>query len=229
MAEPWEPLLPPDPEGELIHTREYQVKVYKRDESTLLVRGAVRDSKEPGLYIVGDPDPLTVHHMVVGLVVAFPSLEITDVEVEFESHPNPQCPSIADHYKGLIGLSVARGFTHKVRELFGGPRGCTHTTALLLAMGPAVVQSRFSMQVLSARERGIDPDRGFGGLAEMPIEERRKFWTFNLNTCHVWAEDGTFVADLEAGRGGRHVPVFVKRRLERLGRDGDSWRSPMQG
>ncbi len=48
MAEPWEPLLPPDPDGELVHTRDYQVKVYKRDESTLLVRGAVRDSEGAG-------------------------------------------------------------------------------------------------------------------------------------------------------------------------------------
>jgi hypothetical protein len=229
MAEPWEPLLPPDPDGELIHTRDYQVKVYKRDESTLLVRGAVRDAKEAGLYIVGDPEPLTVHHMVVGLVVDFPSLEITDVEVDFESHPNPECPSITDHYKGLIGLSVSRGFTHKVRELFGGPRGCTHTTALLLAMGPAVVQSTFSMRVLAARRQGQGSGEGFSGFADMPIEERRKFWAFNLNTCHVWAEDGQFVADLEAGRGGHHVPVFVKKRLERLGRDGESWRTPMQG
>jgi hypothetical protein len=229
MAEPWEPLLPPDPDGELIHTRDYQVKVYKRDASTLVVRGAVRDSKEPGLYIVGDTDPLTVHHMVVGLVVTYPSLEITDVEVEFESHPNPQCPTIIDHYKGLVGLSIARGFTHKVRELFGGPRGCTHTTALLLAMGPAVVQSIFSMQVITARERGTASDDGMAAFAEMPIEERRKFWAFNMNTCHVWAEDGEFVANLEAGRGGRHVPLFVKGRLERLGRDPESWRSPMQG
>ena len=121
------------------------------------------------------------------------------------------------------------GFTHKVRELFGGPRGCTHTTALLLAMGPAVVQSIFSMQVIAARERGIASDDGMAALAEMPIEERRKFWAFNMNTCHVWAEDGEFVANLEAGRGGRHVPLFVKGRLERLGRDPESWRSPMQG
>jgi len=146
-----------------------------------------------------------------------------------EPRPSPECPSITEHYKGLIGLSVSRGFTHKVRELFGGPRGCTHTTALLLAMGPAVVQSTFSMRVLAARGQGQGSGEGFSGFADMPIEERRKFWAFNLNTCHVWAEDGQFVADLEAGRGGHHVPVFVKKRLERLGRDGESWRTPMQG
>ncbi len=122
---------------------------------------------------------------------------------------------------------MARGFTHKVRELFGGPRGCTHTTALLLAMGPAVVQSTFSMRVLAERERG--GDRDLSALAEMPLAERRKFWATNLNTCHVWAEDGEFVANLEAGRSGTFVPLFVKRRLTRLGRDPESWSSPLQG
>jgi len=40
----------------------------------------------------------------------------------------------------LKELSIARGFTHKVRGLFGGPRGCTHTTALSQAMAPEAIQ-----------------------------------------------------------------------------------------
>ncbi len=64
---------------------------------------------------------------------------------------------------------------------------------------------------------------------EMPLAERRKFWATNLNTCHVWAEDGEFVANLEAGRSRHFVPLFVKRRLTRLGRDPESWSSPLQG
>ena len=46
----------------------------------------------------------------------------------------------------LVGLSIARGFTHRVRELFGGPRGCTHTTALLQAMAPIAMQCFWSMR-----------------------------------------------------------------------------------
>ena len=64
-----------------------------------------------------------------------------------ETHPHAACPRIEDHYQHLIGLSIARGFTHKVRELFGGPRGCTHTTALLQAMAPVAIQSMWSFRV----------------------------------------------------------------------------------
>ena len=124
-------ILPPPPEGgvALLHNREYRVQAYRVAADRLEIHGAIRDQKPPGLYIQDDPEPLTVHHMQLALEIAFPALEIVGVTTEFETHPHESCPRIIDHYDNLIGLSIARGFTHKVRELFGGPRGCTHTTA----------------------------------------------------------------------------------------------------
>ena len=145
-------ILPPDPEGlEVLHDREYRVRAYRVSDDELLIRGAVRDQKPPGLYLADDPEPLTMHHMQVDLHVAFPSAEIIAAEVVFESHPHTTCPTITGHYQGLVGLSISRGYTHKVRDLFGGPRGCTHTTALLLAMGPIAVQCFWSMHASTAR------------------------------------------------------------------------------
>ena len=68
-----------------------------------------------------DPEPLTMHHMIVELEVAFPSLQITAADVIFDAHPHTMCPVITEHYKELVGLSIARGFTHEVRQRFGGP------------------------------------------------------------------------------------------------------------
>ena len=65
-----------DPHAQLIHERAYVVRAYRKNEDTLLLRGAVRDQKPPGLYVPSDPEPLTVHHMVVDLTIAIPSLEI---------------------------------------------------------------------------------------------------------------------------------------------------------
>ena len=67
--------------------------------------------------------------MQIEMKVKVPELEITDVKAGFETHPHTSCPRILDHYKNLVGLSIARGFTLKVRELFGVPRGCTPITA----------------------------------------------------------------------------------------------------
>ncbi|NNE10787.1 MAG: DUF2889 domain-containing protein [Ilumatobacter sp.] len=206
-------ILPPDPDGmAILHDREYRVRAYRKSSDRIVIRGAVRDQKPPGLYVADDPDPLTIHHMQLDLEIAFPSLEIVDAGVLFEAHPMTGCPTIADHYRGLIGLSIARGFTHKVRELFGGPRGCTHTTALLQAMAPVAMQCFWSMRAAAARETGSDagvtPPRDDG-------------WRMNVNTCHMWAEDGEKVAELEAG-AGFEMPVFLQDRLGRLGRSADA-------
>ena len=94
--------------------------------------------------------------MVIDLTIGFPDLVISDVAVEMQTHPHGYCPSIVEHYRKLIGLSIARGFTHKVRDLFGGPKGCAHTTALLQAMAPVAIQSIWSMRSLSPTERMVD-------------------------------------------------------------------------
>ncbi|HEY0519054.1 MAG TPA: DUF2889 domain-containing protein, partial [Ilumatobacteraceae bacterium] len=108
--------IAPHPDGvdaadELIHERAYVVRAYRSGTDKLILRGSVRDQKPPGLYIPDDPEPLTIHHMIVDLTVAVPSLEIVDAKAVLETHPHPTCKRIEDHYGALVGLSIARGFT----------------------------------------------------------------------------------------------------------------------
>jgi len=204
----------------LLHDRTYRVRAYADGPGRMRLRGMVRDRKPAGLYVEGDPEPLTVHHMVVDLAIAFPSLEIVDAQAVLETHPHDECPRIQDHYRNLVGLSIARGFTHEVRKLFGGPRGCTHTTALLQAMGPVAVQSIWSLRASGAAQP-VEPPR------TMTPEERRAALRFNLDTCHVWASDGEMVAAVEQGVE-IPVPLWAEERLRALGRDPDEWRSRMR-
>ena len=221
------PLDPTDDSGvplEVLHDREYRVRAFRKRDDLLLIRGAVRDQKPPGLYIEIDPDPLTIHHMQIDLEVAFPSMEIIAARVSLETHPHEECPRIEPHYDKLVGLSIARGFTHKVRELFGGPRGCTHTTALLQAMGPVAIQCMWSMRASESRR-----DLNDGAETREPTpEQRRMMWQTNLNTCHIWAEDGEQVAHLEAG-GAMEPPVWALERMVELGLKPDDWRRRMRG
>ena len=208
-------ILPPPPPGDLavLHDREYRVRAYRLADDRLLIQGAIRDQKPPGLYLEDDPDPLTVHHMQLSMEVAFPSLEIVDATVHFETHPNTTCPSIVDHYGKLVGLSIARGFTHRVRELFGGPRGCTHTTALLQAMAPVAMQCFWSMKAASARDAGKPSP-----IASGEIEDDDEGWKRIVGTCHVWDPEGEAVTARERGTFPS-VPVFLQRRLDALGRE----------
>jgi hypothetical protein len=205
----------------LLHDRTYRVRSYQDGPGRLLVRGMVRDRKPAGLYFEDDPTPMTIHHMVVDLVVVYPSLEIVDAKAVFETHPHAACPRIEEHYGKLVGLSIARGYTHRVRELFGGPRGCAHTTALLQAMAPVAIQSMWSVQALDGSVRLTSP------RARTP-EERRAALRFNLDSCHVWASDGEFADALERGED-IEPPLWLHQRMRELGRDEDDWREAFGG
>ncbi len=209
-------LLPSDDDLELLHTRDYEARVYQISDDELLVRGAISDEKPPGLYVVDDPDPMKIHQMQLELRVSLPKLEITQAQVVFETHPNSRCPLIAGDYQKLVGLSIARGFSREIRNLFGGPKGCTHTNALLQAMAPAVVQAMWSVSIRDGRGRD---DSGDGD--DSRAREARIAGT--LNTCHVWAEEGEHVAAIRRGDSSDYPPIPVRERLRALGRDEENW------
>ena len=54
------------------------------------------------------------------------------------------------------------------------------------------------------------------------VRARRHPVHANLNTCHVWAEDGEQVARIRDGRP-MEVPLTMQRRLQELGRCADEW------
>jgi hypothetical protein len=207
---------------EELHQRTYLVRSYRQNDDRLRLRGAVQDLKPAGVYIADDPDPLGVHHMVVDLIVQVPDMTIVDANVVMETHPHAQCVRIEDHYRKLIGLSIARGFTHKVRELFGGPRGCTHTTALLQAMAPVAIQSIWSLQ-MSVADRN-DTDVAVAAPRVVTPEQRQALMRFNIGSCHVWDEDGEMVASAMAGEMF-DPPLWAVERLRALGRDPSEWQT----
>lgn len=206
-------MFPPDPDLEPLHARDYSVRAWRVSDDAMLLRGAVMDLK-PGAPFAAriaaagghdDGRPMLVHHMIVDLTVGFPSLTITDASVVFEAFPQRGCPGISSRYRELIGLSIARGFTHEVRRRFGGPRGCTHTTALLQAMGPVAVQCMFSMR----RAGGPIAEAAAGGGSQP---------SFMRDTCHVWSSEGRLWQGVTMGRVPP-LPLPMQRRLRDAGLD----------
>lgn len=209
-----DPILPPPPDGAepILHNREYRVQSYYLAPDRILVQGAVRDQKPPGIYIPNDPEPLTIHHMIVSLEVGIPSMEILAASTEFRTFPNGTCPGIVEHYDQLVGLSLSRGFTHRVRELFGGPRGCSHTTALIQAIAPVAMQSIRSHQAVEAMAAGQPHPL----VERAPDDASAKRL---VNTCHVWREGGERVGHMATG-GEEAQTLVVLHRLRDL--DGES-------
>ena len=108
--------------------------------------------------------------------------------------------------------STTERFQAQVRELFGGPRGCTHTTALLQAMAPIAMQIFWSMRSVTSAEAG-EP---YGVGASEPGDDS---WKRILNTCHVWAEDGEMIQARKAGQRFEGVPLFIRKHREQHGMD----------
>ena len=61
--------------------------------------------------------------MELRVVVRLDDLCITAADAVMHTFPHTECPGIAPAFAGLVGLSVARGYTRQVQSRFGGPRG----------------------------------------------------------------------------------------------------------
>ncbi len=145
------------------------------------VRGRLTDNKPKGLGLA-DGEPLVIHDMVVDLIVRLEDFEIVGVETGMDTRPYPLCAEVLASYQQLVGVSIARGYNHKIKELFGGRNGCAHLGALLQALGPVAVQASWGAKQLhesiESRLEALDDE----------VERQRRV-RLNANTCHVWADD----------------------------------------
>ena len=103
----------------------------------------------------------------------------------------------------------------KEKELFAGPRGCTHIGALLSAMAPVAIQTGWSMRAFV-----VTTDADLDSSAAK--DQRSRQFSGTINTCHMWAEDGDLVATVKAG-GEIEMPLSVSIRLRELGRSEEEW------
>ena len=92
-----------------------------------------------------------------------------------------ECPEAIPSFAKLEGMRIAPGFTSKVRNIIGGPKGCAHLSGLLMAMASAALQGLWTYQ---ARERQRDND-----INEIASD-------YLVNTCWVWRQDGPLVKSL---------------------------------
>jgi hypothetical protein len=95
------------------------------------------------------------------------------------------CETIGPSYRQLEGLNLLEDFRRKVGELFGGVRGCSHLSELLLSLPTAAIQTYATFQ------RDND-DQG-----EKP---------FQLDRCHALDTTSTTVK--------RYYPKWHRQRVD---------------
>jgi len=167
-----------------VHIRSIEYQAFE-EPGGLTVVGRLRDSRP---WAEGGPAVARVHDMELRVTVD-DTLTITASDATMHTFPHTECPGIVAAFRGLAGLQVGRGFTRRVQELFGGPRGCTHLEHLARSLGPVVIQA-----VTSRRARAVAD-----GEAPDLITGTASPWA--RDTCHIWAEGG--VADRKLAAGWR--------------------------
>lgn len=180
-----------------VHRRTLQVESFHED-ATLRVVGRLRDERP-----LREAHPV-LHDMELRLRVSLPRLQILEAEAQMHAFPHDECPFIAPKFAQMQGLSVTRGFTRALRELFAGVSGCTHLHELARVTGPAVFQASAALRARARDAAGpgtpVDPDLT---------------WRALRGTCHVWAPDGPGQEKLGLGwrPGGSEYPAPSVQRL----------------
>jgi hypothetical protein len=171
------PLTPSSAARESLHTRNVEVKGYRRADGLYDIEGHLTDVKScdltltAGVRKAGEP----IHEMWVRLTIDR-RLNIVDAEAQTDAGPYPgNCELITPDYKQLVGLSLLPGFAAKVREMFRGVRGCTHITELIGSVATAAYQT-------------------LAGEVNQPQHMK----PFQLDKCHALMSDGPVVAQYYA-------------------------------
>jgi Protein of unknown function (DUF2889) len=210
--------------GHKLHTRTYDVDAFVVDDSHFRLVGRVHDQKPDGLWGIADTSPMSLHEMTLTLVVRVRDLTIVEVETAMTAYPQRECPLIVPAYQQLVGLSIARGFSQKVKELFGGPRACTHIGALINAMAPVAMQTVWAYSHVESPSTAVSTP-GSTNVPTTTAEKQRSRALAgaerNRDTCHVWSTGGPMITRIEGGELG--VPLWAEKRLAELGLDLEEW------
>jgi len=181
-----------------VHRRSIEYEAFEVDGALTIV-GKLRDSRP----WAQSPDIERVHDMELRVTVRLTDFTITDADAVMHTFPHFECPAIVEAFRGLVGLSVARGYTRAVQERFGGVSGCTHMEHLARSLGPVVIQAATSTMARS-RTAG-QTELGAADTGTSPLAIR--------NSCHIWAEDGIAEQKLalgwQPGRDDYPAPALV--------------------
>lgn len=182
-------------ERELLHSRDIEIRGYRRADGLYDIEAQLTDTKSQGFanrdrgYIeAGEP----VHGMWLRLTV---DEEKTIIASEAASDYTPYaiCPAAAPNFARLAGLRIKPGFLKEAVKRVGGTIGCTHLRELLQQMATTVFQT-------------IDPARARRDVAADGDVEKRGSDRFDariaarmggppaiLNTCIAYGTDSPVV------------------------------------
>lgn len=192
-----------------VHTRTISIATYPAGDHAIVVEGKLKDERLTDIFSITTAEripPGVVHDIVLRLLVRGPDLSIEDLEVEFIQVPREACRETVNSVRPLLGRRISQGFTSYVKKHFGGPCGCTHLNALLIAMAPAAVQGFWNQAVT----RQMSPSEATHVMDTDLL----------IDSCWVWRSDGPLAGEFKKILSGREVPSEKERSGGKGGMDG---------
>jgi len=168
------PLPPSTAERTRLHQRRVSFDGFKRADGLWDLEGHLVDSKDHDYPLstgVRRPDE-AVHEMWVRVTIdrqmnIHAAISCTDAAPYLGA-----CDSTLADYSKIVGLNLFQGFLKTVKEMFGGVRGCTHVSELLMFL-PTVALQTFASEMVDNDESDHQP--------------------YHLDRCHALALDSETV------------------------------------
>lgn len=163
---------------EKIHNRNLAISSFIVDDEHILIAGELKERNLITIYEkYGKPiEPIVFHHMQIQLLVKRVELKIVELYVKIPGAPHDNiCREMENSLDEIKGLSIARGFTSRVKKIAGGIKGCVHLTTLLLSMAPAALQGYW---IFEARKEHKN---------ENSVLDLEKYL---VDACWAWRRDG---------------------------------------
>jgi len=161
-----------------VHCRKLEITTYTDEPGAVILEGRLLDECFVTRYMMGGEQrpPGFIHDLVVRMKVSGPALTIAGIDVKMPTVPRSECRQALDCLDPLVGMPITSGFTVRVKELVGGPKGCAHLVSLVLTMAPAAVQGAWS----AISRTPLDPAL----YADLAMD-------FLTDTCMIWQKGGS--------------------------------------
>ncbi|MCG8670270.1 MAG: DUF2889 domain-containing protein [Pseudomonadales bacterium] len=190
--------------------RDINIESCAIDAEHFQIRGQLTDTRND----YQDPTKqFIVHCLVVSITVSIKTNTITEAQfglpkMAFEN----MCEKLPAGAELLIGVDVFKGFSFKLRELYGGKRSCFHLSSLLQAMVPAITQCRSWNFDFKRMDAALPVDKVPLAMDTMLSNVK--------NSCHAWEENnGGITNDFKEGKYERMLDRMAPQLLGRWKQD----------
>jgi len=188
------PLSQPQ-ERELLHSRDIEIRGYRRADGLYDIEAQLTDTKSYGSanrdrgYIeAGEP----IHGMWLRLTVDEERCIVAS-EAASDFTPYAVCPGAAPNFSRLAGLRIKPGFLKEAAKQVGGTVGCTHLRELLQQMATTAYQTIDPARARREAAAAGEIDKPGSDRLDVRITAKMGGAPAILNTCIAYATDSPVV------------------------------------